>query len=213
MRTKLLVTLLTIALLAPPSNLIGVGKNDAALENYKSSKSIEQNIDLDEIREEYGFKKGESLDDLPTFSEQESIPAVAAQTAEKIIETGRKYIGVPYVFGSPSGYTKTFDCSTFTQYLYGLNGIKLPRVSRDQAKLGKYVEKENLQPGDLLFFYWPGRFESNKIVGHVGIYMGKGYMIHSAPDTPVTTDGVQIMDLNDKENPFREFYLGAKRVE
>jgi cell wall-associated NlpC family hydrolase len=83
-------------------------------------------------------------------------------------------MGTPYVFGSPSGYTRTFDCSSFTQYIYYQNGIELPRVSRHQAKLDTYVPIEDLRPGHLLYFYWPGRFKSNEIVGHVGIYMAMG---------------------------------------
>jgi cell wall-associated NlpC family hydrolase len=162
--------------------------------------------------EDYGFPDDVNLDDLQTDQEQPvDIPAVSAATADRIIRTARKFMGVPYVFGSPSGYTRTFDCSSFTQYVYGVHGIDLPRISRHQAKLGSYVPVKDLRAGDLLFFYWPGRFKSNKIVGHVGIYMGNGYMIHSAPNTPYTTEGVQIINLSDPDNAFRKLYLGAKR--
>jgi cell wall-associated NlpC family hydrolase len=204
-KIKILVTLLIAALFLSTSQIQDIQVNKPALD---------QTIDLNEIPKEFGFFEDEdNWEDLAAFSDQADVPAMSSAKAESILRTARRYMGVPYVFGSPSGYTKTFDCSTFTQHVYGLHGIDLPRLSRRQAELGKYVEIKDLLPGDLLFFYWPGRFESNKIVGHVGIYMGKGYMIHSAPDTPATTDGVQIMDMNDKDNPFREFYLGAKRVD
>jgi cell wall-associated NlpC family hydrolase len=163
--------------------------------------------------EDYGFPENVNLDELPVDQEQpEDVPAMSATKAGQINRTARKYIGVPYLFGSPSGYTKTFDCSSFTQYVYGLNGIDLPRISRHQAKLGEYVPVKDLRAGDLLFFYWPGRFKSNKIVGHVGIYMGSGYMIHSVPRTAYSTDGVQITKISDPDNGFRKFYLGAKRI-
>jgi peptidoglycan endopeptidase LytE len=50
--------------------------------------------------------------------------------ADKIIQTGEKYLGVPYKFGARSGRTDMFDCSSFTQYVYWKNGTKLPRTSR-----------------------------------------------------------------------------------
>jgi cell wall-associated NlpC family hydrolase len=74
--------------------------------------------------EDYGFPDDVNLDDLQTDQEQPvDIPAVSAATADRIIRTARKFMGVPYVFGSPSGYTRTFDCSSFTLYVYGVQEI------------------------------------------------------------------------------------------
>jgi cell wall-associated NlpC family hydrolase len=162
----------------------------------------------------YGFPKDVNLNDLQVLNDRETsvVPALASETADRIIRFGLKYKGVPYVFGASSGRTDIFDCSSFTQYVYGKYGIDLPRISRHQAKLGTYVPVKDLQKGDLLFFYWPGRFKSNDIVGHVGIYVGDGYMLHSSPNTPYTVDGVQLTDLTDPKTAFREMYLGAKRV-
>jgi hypothetical protein len=187
-------------------------------------------LDLVEVEEDYGFPNEVDLEELPnttnntdavsdasdllpTSGINEVLPVVSQAKANAIIQDARRYIGVPYDFGSRSGYTRTFDCSSFTQYVFGINGIELPRVSRHQAKLGKYVPVKDLQPGDLLYFYWPGRFKSNKIVGHVGIYMGKGYMIHSVPNTAFSSDGVQITNIGNPKNGFRKYYLGAKRVQ
>jgi cell wall-associated NlpC family hydrolase len=170
-------------------------------------------VTIPEENEEYGFPEDVNVEDFPTDQDQpKDVPALSAAKADRIIRTARKYIGTPYVFGSPSGYTKTFDCSSFTQYVFGLHGIDLPRISRNQAKLGRYVPVKDLRAGDLLFFYWPGRFKSNKIVGHVGIYMGSGYVIHSVARTRYSTDGVQITNMGDPNNGFRKLYLGAKRI-
>jgi cell wall-associated NlpC family hydrolase len=168
-------------------------------------------ITIPEESDDYGFPEDVNLDDLPADEEAgEDVPALSSTQAAQIFRTAKKYTGRPYVFGATTGTTRVFDCSSYTKYVYGLHGVKLPRLSRDQAKLGKYIPVKELRQGDLLFFYWPGRFKSNKIVGHVGIYAGSGYMIHSAPNTPYSTDGVQLTNL--RTNEFRKLYLGAKRV-
>lgn len=125
-----------------------------------------------------------------------------------LIETAHEYIGVPYVFGAkPYPQSKAFDCSSFVQYVFGKFGVNLPRSSRKQALVGKPVSRTSLRKADLLFFYLPGRYKSNDIVGHVGIYIGNGKMIH-ASDKP--KDGVQVTDIN---KPFwKKTFLEARRV-
>lgn len=65
------------------------------------------------------------------------------------------------------------DCSGWTQYIYGKFGISLPRVSRDQARVGAPVTFKNMRKGDLMFF----STRSDKVVSHVGIYLGDNYWI------------------------------------
>lgn len=80
-----------------------------------------------------------------------------------LIESARSYFGVPYRTG---GTTRSgMDCSGFTQISFKSIGLNLPRVSRDQAKVGEAVAKDQLKKGDLLFFATgtPGR------INHVGI--------------------------------------------
>lgn len=125
-----------------------------------------------------------------------------------LIKTAHKYIGVPYVFGAkPYPQSKVFDCSSYVQYVYGKYGVDLPRSSRKQATVGKPVSRDNLRKGDLLFFYLPGRYKSNKIVGHVGIYIGNGKMIHSSNKPK---DGVQVTSIN--KSFWKKTYLSARRV-
>ncbi|MEX2414829.1 MAG: NlpC/P60 family protein [Paenibacillaceae bacterium] len=134
--------------------------------------------------------------------------ALTNVNSTKLIQTAKKYIGVKYVFGAgPYPRTKRFDCSTFTQYVYGKYNVNLPRLSRTQAKKGVSVSRTNLRKGDLMFFYLPGRYKSNKIVGHVGIYMGNGKMIHSSTKPK---NGVQITSIN--KDFWKKTYLKSRRV-
>jgi lipoprotein Spr len=102
----------------------------------------------------------------------------ASTTASNIIATGERFMGVPYQWGAKSGRTDRFDCSSFTQYVFKQNGIAIPRDSRQQSRVGTYVDRNNLQPGDLVFFYSP--------IHHVAIYMGNGKLLHTFGKAGVT---------------------------
>lgn len=128
----------------------------------------------------------------------------SATRADKIISTGLKYKGTPYVFGAKSGRTSAFDCSSFTQYLFKKQGISLPRSSRQQAKVGTYVAKSNLKKGDLVFF-WTSHTGKGK-VGHVAIYMGNGKILH----TYKKGIGVTTSSLN--SSYWKSHYMTARRV-
>jgi len=125
-----------------------------------------------------------------------------------VIREAEKYLGVRYDFGAGDYKdSHTFDCSSFTQYIFDKFGVSLPRTAREQGELGSSVSRSNLKKGDLVFFSVPGRFKSDSTVGHVGIYMGNGKMINanSAPE-----DGVQITDIN---KPYwQNNFLFAKRI-
>lgn len=128
--------------------------------------------------------------------------------ANRLIATGKKYLGVKYKFGAGKyARTKRFDCSSFIQQLYNTYGVRMPRVSRNQAKYGISVSRKSLRKGDLLYFYVPGRFRKNKTVGHAGIYIGNNRMLHSSPKPK---NGVQITNIN--KSYWKNTYLGAKRV-
>ncbi|WP_256756700.1 C40 family peptidase [Cohnella sp. WQ 127256] len=101
--------------------------------------------------------------------------ATTTSTASKIISTGKQFLGVPYKFGAKTGNVSSFDCSSFTQYVYKKSGINLPRSSKQQAKAGKYVSKSQLQPGDLVFS------DTNRdgVINHVSIYIGNGQLLHT----------------------------------
>ncbi|GIP46738.1 MULTISPECIES: C40 family peptidase [Paenibacillus] len=115
-----------------------------------------------------------------------------ADHRDEMVAYAKQYLGVPYEFGaSPYEQSKTFDCSSFTRHVFKKFGQDLPRLARDQAQEGISVTRDHLQVGDLIFFTVPGRFKSDNVAGHVGIYIGDGKFIHTwgAP-------GVQISPLD-----------------
>ncbi len=93
--------------------------------------------------------------------------------AQQIIAKAKTYLGLPYSWGGTSPSTG-FDCSGFTQYVFGQFGISLDRVSQDQATQGNPVASmSDLQTGDLVFFNTSGSYT------HVGIYIGNGEFINA----------------------------------
>jgi len=97
--------------------------------------------------------------------------------ATNIINIAKTKLGRRYVWGA-IGQGGTFDCSGFTSYVYKKNGIHIPRTSRNQARYGKYVSRNNLKKGDLIFFDTSKRRKG--YVNHVGIYLGNGKFIHAS---------------------------------
>jgi cell wall-associated NlpC family hydrolase len=92
-----------------------------------------------------------------------------------IIAEAKKHLGTPYVWGGTT--TRGFDCSGFVRYVYRqAEGINLPRTSREQAKFGMLVSKDDIQPGDILSFASRGGTRVN----HSGIYIGDGKFIHAS---------------------------------
>lgn len=119
------------------------------------------------------------------------IQSVSADKQE-LISYAKQFLGVPYDFGAGSyEETKKFDCSSYTRHVFKKFGVTLPRLAKDQDDQGTRVERSELKVGDLIFFTVPGRFESDAVPGHVGIYVGDGKFIHTWGDP-----GVQISDLD-----------------
>jgi cell wall-associated NlpC family hydrolase len=114
-----------------------------------------------------------------------------SQAAQIAIDTAMAQRGKPYVWAA-SG-PRSFDCSGLTSYAFAAAGISLPHSSRLQSQLGQPVSRENLQPGDLVFFYSP--------VSHVGIYIGNGQMVHA----PTSGDVVKVA-------PIMSGFNGARRI-
>ncbi|MFC4597935.1 C40 family peptidase [Cohnella hongkongensis] len=128
--------------------------------------------------------------------------ASAATKADKIISLGKKYMGVKYRFGAPSGSTSAFDCSSFTQYIYGKYGVKLPRVSSSQAKKGVKVSKSKLKRGDLVFF---STARTGKKIGHVAVYVGNNKILHTYGKPGVTYSSLS-------SSHWKKTYVTARRV-
>lgn len=94
---------------------------------------------------------------------------------ENILKTAQSFIGIPYRWGGTSP-EEGFDCSGLTMAVYRLNGLDLPRSSREQYKIGDIIHRKELARGDLVFF---ASSTSRKRVTHVGIYAGYGRFIHA----------------------------------
>jgi cell wall-associated NlpC family hydrolase len=102
--------------------------------------------------------------------------STVAQSASGVVNIARGLLGIPYVYGgeSPSG----FDCSGFTQYVFGKAGVSLPRTASAQQRAAARVSSP--RPGDLVFFGSPA--------WHVGIYTGNGMMIDSPREGKSTSE-------------------------
>lgn len=119
--------------------------------------------------------------------------------AASVIATAKQYLGVKYQWGGSTPETG-FDCSGYISYVFGQNGIKLPRISGDQYTVGTKVTFNDLQPGDLVFF----SFVSSGAISHVGIYLGDGQFINASSSKGVTVYVI---------GPYwKSHYVGACRV-
>lgn len=119
-----------------------------------------------------------------------------------IVSVAASYLGVPYELGTER-MPDFFDCSSFVQHVLNeVYDVYLPRTSTDQWEVGEPVEKEDLQPGDVVFFsdtYQPG-------ISHNGIYVGNGQIIHANGQAGEVSVGY--LDHNSYYSPK---YTGAKR--
>lgn len=119
-----------------------------------------------------------------------SVPVDVPSTGEfgeRVVELARRYLGIPYVFGSADP-ARGLDCSGLTKLVFSQLGVQLPHWSRAQSQLGIDVPSlAQAQPGDLLFFHRP--------VSHVAIYVGDGQQLHA----PRSGDVVKIspVDVDD----------------
>jgi cell wall-associated NlpC family hydrolase len=124
---------------------------------------------------------------------------------ELILSLAKGYQGARYSRGGNFDTGYATDCSGFVQYIYNGFQIKLPRSSAEQAQVGKTVthtmDFSKLVPGDLLFFRRGGRG-----IGHAGIYLGEGKMIHASNHR----NGVIITDL--RQGYYQDTFVVAKRV-
>jgi cell wall-associated NlpC family hydrolase len=126
--------------------------------------------------------------------------AVKKPTQADIVNNAKKFLGLPYLWAGTSAYG--FDCSGIIYAVYKNYGMLIPRDSFYQATKGTFVSKQNLQPGDLVFFAYNG---GRGKVYHVGIYIGSGKMIHA----PNSSSNVRIEALN--AGVYKTNYSGARR--
>jgi hypothetical protein len=127
------------------------------------------------------------------------LPEIPNTLGGQAVAVAYRFLGVPYVWGgaTPAG----FDCSGLTMYVYGLLGIKLGHYTGFQFNEGPHIARDQLQPGDLVFFH----ASTSGVPGHEGMYVGNGSFIHA----PQTGDVVKISSLFDTR--YALSYVGAVR--
>ena len=120
----------------------------------------------------------------------------------RVITEAQSRLGTPYLFAGTS--PRGFDCSGFVFWVFSQAlGMDLPRSTSAQARIGRPVERQDLQKGDLVFFITVGND-----ISHVGIYDGEGNIIHAASEGPQT--GVIISSLSERYYDTR--YALSRRV-
>jgi cell wall-associated NlpC family hydrolase len=115
---------------------------------------------------------------------------------ERAATIALRAVGVPYRWGGASP-ASGFDCSGLVYWAYGSLGVELPHSSYALYELGRRVSRDGMKPGDLLFFSG---------LGHVGLYLGRGRMVHA----PQSGRNVEIVTLGDSN--YGERLVGARRI-
>ena len=130
---------------------------------------------------------------------------VISSTSDNIasmIETGLGYLGIRYRKGGNGPESGGFDCSGLVKKVFGTAmGLSLPRTAAEMAKTGDKVSKQELMPGDLVFFN-----TLNRAFSHVGIYLGNSQFLHSPSTGGVVR--VESMDVS----YWRKRFNGGRRV-
>jgi cell wall-associated NlpC family hydrolase len=143
---------------------------------------------------------------LPTAAQVEASPLVQQMrdTASDLVMQAMNFLGVPYRLGGNTA-DQGFDCSGFTRYVFQNSiGLVLPRRADEQARSSGLlaVKREELKPGDLVFFNTMRRAFS-----HVGIYVGEGKFIHA----PRSGGEVRVEDM--RQAYWSKRFNGARRAE
>jgi len=130
---------------------------------------------------------------------------------EALVATGRRFLGVPYLWGGTS--SKGMDCSGYTSLVYLLHGVVLPRDASQQVLAGVEVKVDDdfaqLQPGDLLFFGRKAQGERGERVTHVALSLGGARFLHASVD--VHCNSLDPKDEDYSEN-LRRILLHVRRI-
>lgn len=140
---------------------------------------------------------------LPVLIILALVPIFALDVQRDIVQQARKYIGNSYSTGGIN--PPEFDCSGFVGYIIRPFVPNLPRLSRDMASSGKKISKEELSPGDLVFFATTAVPDA---VSHVALYIGQDSIIHAISEGP--DRGVNITPLDSRY--WKNHYHSAVRV-
>jgi len=131
--------------------------------------------------------------------DQVIMASTTPQLPSDVVATALAFLDIPYTWAGTSP-TTGFDCSGFIYEVLHLNGYEVPRMADQQFEATERVSREDLQPGDLVFFttYLPGP-------SHVGFYLGDGEFVHASS----AGEGVVVSQLN--SGYYEERFLGGGR--
>ena len=170
-------------------NIMGITEANIQVFQHAPIKKIQENISPDITYISYQKKY---------YPKQHKL-----QVIQNIENKAKSFLGVPYVWGA-TGPSK-FDCSGFTQWVYRDSGINIPRVSKDQARVGQFISYDNLQRGDMVFF--DTKKKRTGRVSHVGIYLGNSNFIHAS------SAGKSVVIYNfDEKTFYKKRFLWGRRV-
>ncbi|OLR67258.1 Probable endopeptidase p60 precursor [uncultured Clostridium sp.] len=180
----------------------------AAGTNYDTVASIPggtvlelEGVDNGWYKVTYSGKTGYVSSDYITITTEPDVTETASSDlGAQIVAYAEEYLGTPYVLGGNG--PNQFDCSGFTKYVYSHFGYTLNRTATDQLQNGVSVSKDELQPGDLVFF----KYRTSKPVSHVGIYIGNGEFIHASTNRYL----VQIDQM--ESGHYANVYVYARRI-
>jgi len=143
------------------TNLDAAEKVLDKLSDTERQRIAQENADAAEkARKQRPTRSGDRMDNIPVSASGRAGDAVSAALSQ---------LGDPYVWGAagPSSY----DCSGLMMYAWGKAGVSLSHSSKAQAGEGRRVSKDQLMPGDLIFYYSP--------ISHVAMYLGNGRIVHA----------------------------------
>lgn len=145
--------------------------------------------------------KNENIKETVKESQEKAVEKSNNLKGEELVEFAKKYIGYNYAYGGTTP-SKGFDCSGFVYYIYNSCGYSLSRTCQSQANEGTEVSKQNLIKGDLIFF----NNGTNGEIGHVGIYIGNGQIVHAANSRRgIVTDTIN-------SGYYNNYYYTARRI-
>jgi cell wall-associated NlpC family hydrolase len=121
----------------------------------------------------------------PTAAPGLPAPPPSSQAASQAVDVARRYLGVPYVFGGTNP-TVGLDCSGLVQLVFRQLGIGLPRTAQQQFDATARIPRNELEPGDLVFFARTYA-DPNDWITHVGIYIGNGQQINAPTEGQVVS--------------------------
>ncbi len=141
--------------------------------------------------------------DLPPETTVQAAPIAGSTrltaSMQSFFNNVSQYFGTRYRFGGQT--PRGFDCSGFVRFMYDkVFNMHLPRSSREMSAIGNKVSKNDLQPGDLVFFQTRG-----KRINHVGIFIGNDTFVHSSLSKGITEDQLKL-------NYFEKRFAGAVRL-